>query len=192
MSAKVWDNRYETIDTFIASGTAAMNTTLDADDAVDTGGGLVTLVSTAHGFAVGSQIYISGTTNYDGMHTLAAVATDTFNIYATYVAETFAGSETVTVTLYPDAGTIDFALKEIRLHVDAAPTTAANFTITLDSNLGAAWDIVVDTFAMAGNANIPQVPDPPLPFDAGDMLVFGWANADGDLWGLEVKWLRKA
>ena len=191
MSADVWDVSKMRIETFKASGSGAMNSTLDNAAAVDAGSGVVTIPSTAHGFAVGSQVYISGSTNYDGMHTITAVAANTFNINAAYVEETFDGTETLRVVLEPEGGKIGFALKEIRLHVDAAPSTAANFTITLDSNLGAAWDIVLDTFAMAGVTDIPQVADPPLPFVSGDKLIFGWANADGDTWGLEVKYLRK-
>ena len=58
--------------------------------AVDKGGGLVGLPSTAHPYAVGQLVQIINTTNYDGVYTLdAATSADEIVITATYVGETF-------------------------------------------------------------------------------------------------------
>lgn len=70
---------------------------LDAGPAVDKGAGLVGLPSTGHGFVAGQVVRVIGTTNYDGEN-LTLDATTSVNelvITATYVAETFAGTETV-------------------------------------------------------------------------------------------------
>lgn len=72
------------------------DTTIDAAAAVDKGGGLVGIPITGHGFSTGQKIILSGTTNYD--ETYLVDATSTANevvITATYVAETFGGTEDV-------------------------------------------------------------------------------------------------
>lgn len=70
--------------------------TLDADVAVDIGGGIVGISCTGHPFSVGDVIWINGTTFYEDNHILTAGTTanqlqftDSFN------AETFDGTETV-------------------------------------------------------------------------------------------------
>lgn len=70
---------------------------LDVGPAVDKGAGLVGLPSTGHGFVAGQVVRIIGTTNYDGENfTLdATTSVNELVITATYVAETFAGTETV-------------------------------------------------------------------------------------------------
>lgn len=68
--------------------------TLDAGPAVDKGGGLVGLPSTAHGYSSGNLIEIVGTTNYDAEHTLdATTSANELVVPATFVSETFAGTE---------------------------------------------------------------------------------------------------
>lgn len=90
-----------------ASGTAwadAVNTTtiigtantIDNAAATDAGGGIVTIPATGHKLQVGYSVKIDGTTNYDGVYVVEAITANDFNITATYVAETFAGTETAT------------------------------------------------------------------------------------------------
>lgn len=70
--------------------------TLDAAPAVDKGGGLVGLPSTAHGLSAGNLVELSDTVNYDGEYTLdASTSANELVIPATYQAETFAGTEAV-------------------------------------------------------------------------------------------------
>ena len=69
----------------------------NAAAAVDNGGGLVGIPSTAHGLSAGDYVQIDQTTNYDGFYELdASTSVDELVIAATFVAETFAGTETVT------------------------------------------------------------------------------------------------
>jgi hypothetical protein len=70
--------------------------------AVDVGGGLVKLPVTDHLMVAGQVALVYGSTNYDGVHPLPSQAAgDAINliITATYVAETFAGTETVAVVV---------------------------------------------------------------------------------------------
>lgn len=78
-----------------------------------------------------------------------------------------------------------FRLLEVRLHLSAA-ATQENFTITLDSNEGAAYDFVFDTQAMAGLADHNYRPAHPAIFKKGDELDFAWANTDARTFGLEI------
>jgi hypothetical protein len=71
--------------------------TLDAGSARNAGSGLVGLPLTGHGYTAGTQVKIAGSTNYNGVHTLAAsTSANELVIATTYVAETLAGDETVT------------------------------------------------------------------------------------------------
>tara|TARA_R100000458_G_scaffold38271_3_gene35812 strand:+ start:47 stop:3985 length:3939 start_codon:yes stop_codon:yes gene_type:complete len=52
---------------------------------------------TGHGYENGNIVSIKGTANYDGIHTVKDKTTNTFDIAATYVAETAASTMTVTL-----------------------------------------------------------------------------------------------
>lgn len=69
--------------------------TLDNAAAVDKGGGEVGLPITGHSFVTNLHVTISGTTNYDGTWKINSETADEIVITATYVAETFVGTETV-------------------------------------------------------------------------------------------------
>jgi len=60
----------------------------------DAGGGSLTMTSAAHGLAVGNIITITGTTSYNGIFTLTAVATNTFTFVGTFVANDATGTWT--------------------------------------------------------------------------------------------------
>jgi hypothetical protein len=68
--------------------------TLDAAAAVDKGSGLVGIPITAHGFVAGDSTTLAGTTNYDATYSIISETANEIVITATYVAETFAGTET--------------------------------------------------------------------------------------------------
>ena len=71
---------------------------LVAAAAGNTGGGLVSIPCTGHSLSQNDVVLINGTTNYDGVHTLptqAAGDADHFIITDTFVAETFAITDTV-------------------------------------------------------------------------------------------------
>ena len=70
--------------------------TLNAAAAVDKGSGKVGIPVTAHGYADGATVLIDDTTNYDGRHEVHTDSTvDEIVIVATYVSETFGGTETI-------------------------------------------------------------------------------------------------
>jgi hypothetical protein len=193
MAARNWDESLKVVDTLVASGTKAMSATLDNAAVVDAGTNKVTIPATAHGFASGSQLYLSGTTNYDGIRVLTAAATDTFTFALSggYVAETLAGTETATITLAPG---VAFEILEVRMHLNSNPTTAEYFTVTLDCNSGSAYDVVLykHDFSDPPNTDLLWIPHRQNDFDPGDKLVFAWTNTDAVTWGLEVKYRRTA
>ena len=188
-----WDERYVIEKSLVVTGTAAWSHNVHATAIADVGDGTVTVkTETTHGYAVGSQVYIDGTDNYDGLHTITAVTTTTFTFTATYVAETPAGSgaETVRVVLAPVTGTSRdaFQLVELRLHLTVAPTTSESYTITLDSGSGSAFDVVVRNRNMITRTDDDWQPSAVLRYTDGDVLVFTYANSDGRTYGLEVKY----
>ena len=76
--------------------------------AVDKGSGLVGIPITGHSFSAGDTTTIAGTTNYDATYTIISETTNEIVITATYIAETFAGTETaswsrgwITIALAP-------------------------------------------------------------------------------------------
>ena len=90
---------------------------LDNAAAVDSGGGLVRIPSTGHGFFPGAIVNITNTTNYNGNYVIdesAQINADWFNIPATYIAETFAGTEQVQDTVAEDY-TKRFKLEGVRV-----------------------------------------------------------------------------
>ena len=81
--------------------------TLDNAAAVDLGGGLVGVPITAHGYAAGARVKIEGTTNYNDYFLVDATSTvNQVVIAATFVAETFAGTELIHQAPGPDTNTI--------------------------------------------------------------------------------------
>ncbi len=73
---------------------------LDAAPAVDKVGDYVGLPITGHAFVAGQPVTITGTDNYDGVHTIYSKTANEIVIPAIYVAETFAGTETVVSGVY--------------------------------------------------------------------------------------------
>ncbi len=103
--------------------------TLDNEAAVDNGDGTVSMPSTGHTFIVGDYVVIADTDNYDGNHKVVGVSgADDFEIVATYVAETFAGTETAKSSNWQDVFNVPVA----------APV--ANDKIIFDEKAGIADD----------------------------------------------------
>jgi len=99
-------------------GTATFlpDTTVNAAAAVDKTGGYTGIPITAHGFSTGQKIILSGTTNYDGTYVVeSASSTNEVVILATYVAETFAGTEDVIMSwaFFVCASDADFVAGDI-------------------------------------------------------------------------------
>lgn len=86
--------------------TAGPAKTLDAGGAVNKGSGRVGLPCTAHGMAVGDQVQISDTSNYDGVYVLhSTTSVNELVVTASYAAESFSGTEVATPCIQknPDA-----------------------------------------------------------------------------------------
>lgn len=128
--------------------TAICTITLDSAEkafrvspAVDVGGGLVTLPVTDHVMVAGNVVLINGTTNYDGVHTLPSqVAGDAINlvITATYVAETFAITDTACIVVESTTHTLETATRTYdRFWQEFTSQTAAHkATIKLTAGAG--------------------------------------------------------
>lgn len=82
----------EDINTFWFDGSSM---TIDNAAAVDKGGGLVGIPITAHIFRFQETVLIGGTTNYNGRFDIVSETANEIVIKATFIAEAFAGSETV-------------------------------------------------------------------------------------------------
>lgn len=72
--------------------------TLDNGPADSKSEGKVGIPITGHPFEAGDNVYISGSTNYSGTWIIDSVTENEIVIVATYVSETFAGTETIAST----------------------------------------------------------------------------------------------
>lgn len=182
-----FNNEFTVIDTIKVTGAGSIDgITLAASAAADNGDGTVKLTCTgAHGLLAGSQVYIEGTTNYDGLRTVIDIpAAATFDIIAPFVAETPAGTETVKVAAVAKKA---FKFLGFRLHLSAAVAQADVFKITLDADKGAAWDIVLYSNDLNSETDVEYInSNKDLPFEADDILRFAWPNADSRTFGLEI------
>ena len=96
------------------------------------------LSDTAHGLLGGSLFYAQGSVNYNGLRKLVSVPdANSMYIYAKYVAETLAGTETWK-TMYSDNHPFEFLGFEVTL--SAAGAATENLTIIVDANAGSAYD----------------------------------------------------
>jgi len=178
------------------AGTADLSATLSSGvavvDATAYGEGLdsqrlVTLTtSDAHGFAADSQVYIEGTTNYDGIHDVTAVTTSGITIRVPkYVAETPDGTETVKFAIDPGC---DFVLYEATLTLSDEASTSENFVMQLDSRLGSSYDHNILKQDVDGYSDIHWSGE--RFFFEGDIIRFTLPNSDSLTYGLEVKYRR--
>jgi len=178
------------IETYNFSGDEETYTTINNAAAVDAGytdiGHLTTIPSTDHGFKAGTHIYIQGSVAYNGLKKIQAVAANTITIYQKYVAETFAGTETLKSMVGFDE---PFELIGFQFHLSAAGG-AGSFIATLDANAGAAFDVVMHTTDMTAATDVEEWGDPtgvcPRYFVGGDKIDFTFPNANNKLYGLTV------
>jgi len=174
------------------SGDEETYTTINNAVAVDAGWAgmdqLTTIPITGHGFKASSGklqslVYIQGSTNYDGLRKIHAVATNTITIVAKYVAETFAGTETVK-TMYSDDHPFEFLGFKVTLN--AASATSENLTITIDSKVGSAFDNLIYSRDMDTIADINNMFDVPRKCFPGDKIDVAWDNTDDRTWAIEL------
>ena len=170
-------------DELIFNGAKATNGTLDNDDAVDAGGGLVTIPITAHGLKVGSQIVIAGSVAYDGNYVVQAVAANTITVKATYVAEEFAGTETfVSGWKMPYKGTI----AGIAAKLSAGVASSELMYINIDADRGADFDFSVDSHDFDTLTNWAEMYANPFPFDKDDIIMVTFANSTSKTFGVRL------
>ena len=77
-------------------------------------------------------------------------------------------------------------LESVRLHLSAAGGAVENFTIYVDSGVGAAYDVVLGIAPMAAATDVHFLPDRPIPIYDNDNLEITYANSNGRTYGLEV------
>jgi|GEM_PF-1303417 len=191
MSVDIWNERYTAVRTQYCSGASVIGFTVGNTITSNPSGTITRFTSAAHGIKADSQLFFSGFTDtlvdFNGLQTIVAVAANTFDIdRGAAVIATPAGTETAKFIISPEDS---FQMLESRLHLSAA-ATQENYTITLDSALGADFDVVLATHAMTGVANVDDVwgINEPRYFNADDELIFAFPNTDGRTFGLEVKY----
>ena len=93
------------------------------------------------------------------------------------IAETFA---------VPPGAT--YQVVSVSINLNLAPTTAENFTITLDAYDGVLYDVLLYSYDLASGATTDLVWQPEGPFYAcsGDAIDVAWANSNGRTWGLLI------
>lgn len=174
----------EVTDVIYFEGTGAMTATIKATAVADNGDGTVRFQTTAvHGFvatrAVPIQMEIEGTDNYDGVRQVVNIsATDMFDIIASFVAETPAGTETIKFNIKPNR---PFQLKNFEMSLNTAPTTAEDLTIDLDSSRGTNYDHNIRTIPILGltDKDWRIERDERKSRLREDRIRFAYANADG-------------
>lgn len=183
MLTSVWNENNVIIATMVVESIGDLTATLDAAAVINAGGGRVTLQTTAHGFAQDSILYFEGTQNYNGMHRLLAVTTNSVTIEAKYVAETFAGTETMSATLTPGQ---PFDLQEVRFTLSSA-ATQDEFNIDLDSHRGSTFDARLRSIGdMNCIKSFVWIPEFRRLFSKDDKIRFQFANSDNRTLGLEI------
>lgn len=155
----------------------------------------VDLTDTAHGLLADSLLYIQGSVNYNGLKRIKSIPdANSMVIFAKYVAEVFAGTETwKTMFTYdsiiqgdPRPGPhFEFLGFEVTLSA-AGATPSDNLTITIDSAKGSAWDNLIYDRDMNGIADINYMFDEPRECGPGDKIDVAWANADSRTYGIKL------
>lgn len=77
----------------------------------------------------------------------------------------------------------------LTLNLSLAPTTSENFTITLDSRNGAAYDTLLYSLDLSAGSVTDLVLDESdidITLYDGDALVIAWTNTDTRTYGLEL------
>ncbi len=153
------------------------------------------LTDTGHGLLADSLLYIEGSVNYDGRRLIQSIPdANSMIIFAKYVAEELAGSETWKTMISYDqwiqgeliAGPPwEFLGLEVTLNA-AAATASENLTVTIDAARGSAWDNLIYSKDMNGHKDINYMFDEPRLCASGDKIDVAWANANANTWGIKL------
>lgn len=81
-----------------------------------------------------------------------------------------------------------YRLISVTMHADAAATTSEEFTITLNSRAGAAYDVPLYALDLsaASTVNVVWYPDEMLLLEGGDAIDVAFANTDTDTYGVQI------
>lgn len=84
------------------------------------------------------------------------------------------------------SSTFEARLVALRIHLSAAGG-AGDLTVTLDSHLGAAYDVVLFRQDMTSVVDLNWMPEC-CPIHKDDSVVIAWANGSTVTYGLEAIW----
>lgn len=101
----------------------------------------------------------------------------------------WAGTDTTAISETTTPLTRPAIFASLTLHLSAAPTTAGNFVVTLDSANGAAYDTVLYSLDLASSSVTDLLLDKSdidTPLMPGDAIRVTYANADARTYGLQV------
>lgn len=97
------------------------------------------------------------------------------------------GAAAIAATLTVPVGQC-YKLVSVSCKFSAAPTTSESFTITLDANAGAAYDVLLYTInpSLLSTTTIFWFPDQPLYLEGGDAIDVVFANTDTRTYGVQI------
>lgn len=81
-----------------------------------------------------------------------------------------------------------YRLVSVSCNFNAAPVSAENYTITLDANAGAAYDLLLYTLD-PGTASVSDIlwqPDEEIILEGGDAIDVQYDNTDARLYGVQI------
>jgi hypothetical protein len=98
-----------------------------------------------------------------------------------------AGAGAIHVTSAVPAGRT-YQLVSVSLHLSAAPTTGANFTITLDADAGLEYDTVLYKLDLStgSTTDLFWQPDQPAYLSGGDVVDVAYSNPDIRTYGVQI------
>ena len=81
-----------------------------------------------------------------------------------------------------------YQLVSVSCKFNVAPVTSENFTITLNANAGAAYDVLLYTVdpSVASLTSLLWQPDEPVLLEGGDAIDVAYANSDLGTYGLQI------
>ena len=81
-----------------------------------------------------------------------------------------------------------YRLVSVSCNFNAAPTSAEDFTVTLDANAGAVYDVLLYTLDPAAGAttDILWQPDQEIILEGGDVIDVLYDNTDARLYGAQI------
>jgi hypothetical protein len=83
---------------------------------------------------------------------------------------------------------LSYRLVSVTCNFNAAPVSAENFTITLDANAGAPYDLLLYTLdpGTSSTSDILWQPDEEILLEGNDQIEVRYDNTDARLYGLQV------